>query len=180
MSEGFGAMPYLHIIDNHDASIRETSAARSTPDRLVICAESVDEVTRSLDRLVTENRFFDRVLFETHGRPGEIVFGREALNAAWMNTNWRNRNYSRLTPGLTRIYFNGCNVAAGESGWQFLEATARVFLNRGEVFGHTSLGLVFPIYSTLTGHVVHLDGSARKVTKVAGDPFLQRSERSDL
>ena len=173
-------MAFLHIIDNNDASIRETSAARSDSGRVILCSQSVAEVTAALDRFVAENRRFDRILFETHGGPGRILFGSESLTGEWMRSNWGGRNYGQLSLGWTRIYFNGCNVAAEERGWQFLEATANLFLNRGEVFGHTSIGMVLPIYSWLTGHVVHATGDLRKVTKAAGGPSLTRTERFDL
>ena len=72
-------------------------------------------------------------------------------------------------------------MAADDAGWDFLTEAANVFLaRRGEVFGHTSLGLELPVYSWLTGTVVHLTGNLRKVSKTWGDPVLRRTEVNDI
>jgi len=152
-------MPLLHIFDHTDARIRETVAARGSVQTLAL--DSAQELAPALDALVNQKAVFDRILFETHGSPGMIYFGQESIGANYWRACSQNRNYSSLTSMNSRIYFNGCNVAEGDSGWEFLDAAACVFLNKGGgcCFGQTSLGFGNPF----NGHVVHLWGDTRKV-----------------
>ena len=93
-----------------------------------------------------------------------------------------NRYYERLCPSYTRVYFNGCNVASDATGWQFLTAFGGIFLRTagGETFGHTSLGLELPVYSWLTGHVVHLAGDTRTIYFAPGGRVLENFEQGDI
>jgi hypothetical protein len=68
-----------------------------------------------------------------------------------------NLNYQNLCPVSTRLYFNGCNVAAEPGGHEFLRAMAQAFLRNagGSVFAHTSVGFGFP---EIGGHTIHFWG----------------------
>jgi hypothetical protein len=150
-------MGLLHIYDSSDWRIRQTAGQRGVLD---VCAISNgNELEPRLNRLRDAGFVFDRILFETHGSPGRIDFGRLGINAAfWQNARGR---WNDLTAANARIYFNGCNVAEGNDGWAFLEAAAGAFMTSGggEVFGQTSVGFGNPF----NGHVVHLWGSTRRL-----------------
>lgn len=74
-----------------------------------------------------------------------------------------------------RIYFNGCNVAETNSGWEFLETAAGVFMTSGggQVFGQTSVGFGNPF----NGHVVHLWGSTRTLFVDSNGNITERFEQ---
>lgn len=131
----------------------------------------------ALDNLVQTRQTFHRVLFETHGSPGAIYFGKASIPSSWVWAYMTTRNYDLITPNKTRIYFNGCNVAEGNAGWDFLRAMAKVFLLRGggEVFGHTSLG--FATKWGIYPKVFHLWGDLRKVHVAPGGKIIK--EESD-
>lgn len=161
----------LHIYDAEDWRIRQTAGARDEGQELPI--RNSDPMT-ALDALVRANGRFNRILFETHGSPGRIVFGNYGFGANWLRSV-RGRGYSTLTTKNARIYFNGCNVAAGAAGWDFLQAAAEVFLTPGggEVFGHTSVGFGNP----LSGHVVHLWGDTRRLYVDSKGKVIERTEQ---
>jgi hypothetical protein len=87
----------------------------------------------------------------------------------------RTRGYTYITTTNARVYFNGCNVAEGSAGWDFLEAAAAVFLNPGggTVFGQTSAGFANP----LNGHVVHLWGKTKTLFVDPKGKILERFEQ---
>jgi hypothetical protein len=165
-------MPLLHIFDSSDSRIVQTAGARGEVNRIAI--SDGNDLAPALDRLVVAGSTFDRVLFETHGSPGFIYFGAGSISAGW----WRSaigRNYTYLTKVNARVYFNGCNVAEGATGWDFLEAAAAVFLKPGggEVFGQTSVGFGNPF----SGHVVHLWGSTRRLYVDRNGNIIERFEQ---
>ena len=148
-------MSLLHIYNSSDSRIRQTVGARGTAHRLPIA--NGNALAGALDALLARHESYQRILFETHGSPGRIYFGGVYIDAAY----WRRYrgHYNLLTRTNCRIYFNGCNVAEGSSGWAFLEAAAGAFVatGGGEVFGQTSVGFGNPF----NGHVVHLWGDTR-------------------
>jgi hypothetical protein len=177
-------MALLHIYDADDASIVSTATSRvvaGTRVKLPITGNGSNFLS-SLDGLVGGTTKFDKILFETHGSPGQIFFGNAAVSYYWVSTNMRGRKYESLCPGSTRIYFNGCNVAAEPGGRLFMENIARIFLLSagGSVFGHTSLGLEIPIYSWLTGHVVHLTGDTITLYVGSGGKVIENYTQSDV
>jgi hypothetical protein len=148
-------MALLHIYDSSDSRIVQTANQRGALDQLPI--SNANDLYGALDRLLAAGRFFDRILFETHGSPGKISFGGVGIDAAyWISMPGR---YNQLAASSARIYFNGCNVAEGNEGWSFLEAVVGVFMTTGggEVFGQTSVGFGNPF----NGHVVHLWGTTK-------------------
>jgi hypothetical protein len=152
-------MGLLHIYDSSDSGIVGTAKNRSADKKLAISDKT--DLKDSLDKLITEGKVYDRILFETHGKPGMIKFNNKELDRSyWLLIPGR---YEKLTAPFARIYFNGCNVAEDEVGWRFLEAVARVFMpaSNGEVFGHTSMGLGNPY--PFGSHTWHFWGDTRTV-----------------
>lgn len=176
-------MALLHIYDADDANIVGTATARTVEGAKLMLPVSNNgsDLISGLDSLVG-GRTYNRILFETHGSPGRLYFGTASIDAAWVTTNMLNRNYDTISPGSTRIYFNGCNVTEGSSGSLFMRAIASVFLTRGggSVFGHTSVGLEIPIYSSLTGHVVHLSGERKTIYVAPGGRVLEELTTDDI
>jgi hypothetical protein len=124
-----------------------------------------------LRSLLREGYIFDDVVFTTHGHDGMIWFGDEAIHwNDWYSGDWFGAGFDRLFPGQnTKIYFSGCNVAAGHNGWKFLEASVRTLCwgGGGVSIGWTSTGFSwFP-----SGHAKHLTGSTREVMMVGGNSF---------
>jgi hypothetical protein len=160
--------PVVHFYNSDDFIIRLTAASRQSMEGLYYKPLAIGSRGRLLlefERLLSEGAKFKGMLFETHGAPGLIVFGRDSITADW----WRSIraiNCARLLKPGGRVYFNGCAVAAQETGWKFLEAAASVLLGPGggEVFGHTSDGYANPF----NGHVIHFLG--RKPRRVVADP----------
>jgi hypothetical protein len=162
----------LHIYDSSDWTIRWTAGRRGAGDRFGV--PDYAGFTALFRRLMQAGRTFDRILFETHGAPGQIGFGHEGVDAGTLRSLRQNGFTTLARPGA-RIYFNGCNVADGPNGWAFLEAAADLFLNPGggEIFGQTSLGFANPI----SGHVVHLWGNARRLFVGANGRVIERFEQ---
>jgi hypothetical protein len=80
------------------------------------------------------------MVIETHGSPGALYFGSDMLDEARL-ASFRGRGFEDLFVENTRIFLNGCNIAAtGKdcsgtrctivNGKAFLEAFARTFLSR--------------------------------------------------
>ena len=165
-------MSLLHIYDSSDWRIRQTASARGAVHKLPIA--DGDNLVTALDGELRAGRYYERILFETHGAPGQISFGGKAVTAAY----WRavtTRNWYRLVTNNARIYFNGCNVAEGATGWEFLETAVDVFMKPGggEMFGQTSVGFGNPF----NGHVVHLWGSTRTLFVNAKGRIIERFEQ---
>jgi len=151
----------LHIFDSSDWRIIQTAETRNVYARLPI--PDGDSFCPALDGLVQScgadgGPPFDRILFETHGTPGRIYFGNNYIDGNFLRACVP-RNYTNLTTRDARIYFNGCNIAEGSAGWDFLYAAAALFVTPGggQVFGQTSTGFGNPF----NGHVVHLWGTTR-------------------
>jgi hypothetical protein len=141
-------MALLHIYDADESvfvnAARDRRSEEAGIQDLAVSNNGANFIS-GLDGLVTARRTFNRILFTTHGCPGNIWFGNAHVDANWVLTNMVNRNYQSLCPVSTRVYFNGCNVAAEPGGRAFLAAMAQAFLRNagGEVFAHTSLGFAF-------------------------------------
>jgi hypothetical protein len=157
-------MGLLHIYDDDDWRMHWMTK-RKDAEFVIPVKGGPLKMVDALDRVVASGKRYDRVLFETHGAPGWIGMGKYAINARWMRA-LAGRHYDSFCDPGARLYFNGCNVAEGDEGWDFLRASAEVFLiGRGGVaFGHTSTGFADP----LTGHVVHPWGDTRHVVMMPG------------
>jgi hypothetical protein len=146
----------LHIYDSSDWTIRLTAPQRDADRKVPI--DDGNNFYSALDALVQEGKMYDRILFETHGSPGRIGFGKVDIDADYLGS-LATRSYTIFVAQNARVYFNGCNVAEGKPGWEFLEAAAKVFLTPGggQVFGQTAAGFANPF----NDHVVHLWGSTK-------------------
>lgn len=163
-------MGLLHIFDSSDSEIAEHSKKRSSECRLPI--PKVDDLKPQLDDLFHNRKVFDRILFETHGHPGKILFNHKPIDTNyWLAMP---RRYEFLTAPSARIYFNGCDVGEGEMGWRFLEAVAGVFLTNGdgEVFAHDTQGHTLPFVD----HVFHIGGNLKTI-RVKGGVIVERIEK---
>ncbi|TWT10058.1 hypothetical protein [Reyranella sp. CPCC 100927] len=100
------------------------------------------ELQSGLDKLVADGRTFERVLFQTHGNTGRIWIGEDVVRHTDWQTTFAGRNYHRLFPAFTRVYFDGCLVADGDMGTAFLTAAGATLLRQagGVVFASTELG----------------------------------------
>ena len=125
----------LHIYDATDRSIRLTSWLRRNSWGAnvypVPIEGGLEGLRVALRDLVSAGKTFDRCLFETHGSEGQISFGHEALAMSNIDSWLANQGYDRLFPHRSRIYFNGCNIADNDKGWDFLDAAGRIFLRIG-------------------------------------------------
>jgi len=127
-----------------------------------------DALLSALDDQVAKGSTFRRVVFSTHGKPGAIYIGNEPITAGVLQRYFR--NYYRLFPFVTRMYFNACNVAEGDAGWEFLETAGNIFLRSqgGEVFAWDSWGFALPYHSH------YFWGSTRYVVVGPGGRIIKR------
>jgi len=186
-------MPYanlLHIYDADDWVLRQSAPYRAWHEsdvKQVGVSGGIKGLVRELDNLLNNKWTFPRVLFYTHGNSGLIAFDKERLTQNEMIKNFANRGYERLFPMVqSQMYFNGCKVADGDAGWNFLETAASIFLKTGGgvAFGHTSKGFAMhPIVIPFTGPIVfyfvggkslHFWGDTRYVFVGPGGNFVKR------
>jgi Domain of unknown function (DUF4347) len=130
-----------------------------------------DALLSALDNQVAKGSTFRRVVFSTHGAPGKIYIGDEPITPGVLRRYFG--SYDRLFPSVTRMYFNGCNVADGDDGWEFLETAGSVFLRSqgGEVFAWDSWGFALP------WHTHHFWGSTRYVAVGPGGRINARRSK---
>ena len=120
-------MGLLHIYDDDDWSMH-VMTKRDDAQAVVAVQGGARKMVEHLDSIVASGWRFNRVLFETHGGPGVIGMGEDGIDARWMRAVLAGRGYETFCEAGTRLYFNGCNVAEGDAGWDFLRAAAEVFL----------------------------------------------------
>jgi hypothetical protein len=130
----------LHIYDADDPTTNTRS--NLTADYTIGVRGGADGLIKELDGLLSKQMTFANAVFTTHGSPGAIWFHGDYLTAWWMRQNIADKGYQRLFLPGAKIYFRGCNCAAGEDGWQFLEAITDIFLRRpgSMAYGHTATG----------------------------------------
>lgn len=192
----------LHIYDADDWLIRRLSWRPNT-DVTVAVTGGPEGLIKALDKLVADGKTFDSAVFDTHGNAGLIAFDDRRIFADWsyekgkqkISAQFRGRGYERLFPTTTRIYFSGCNVSEGGSGWQFLETAGSIFLRLtgGVVFAHDSKGypllpyalpLFFGIagwvgFAKTQGHVLHPTGATRYAVIAPGGRAVERLSDDD-
>jgi hypothetical protein len=175
--------PLLHIYDASDRSIRLTAWIRRNSSMFAsVYPVPVDDglpgLRRALDKLVSARKTFQHCVFETHGHVGGISFRHEGLEAsnivAWLGS----RGYERLFPLWSRIYFNGCNIADDDGGWDFLDAAGKIFLHLGggETFAQTGRGTLLP-WDYLNGHIHHFWSDTCYSRWFAGGVFLDHRRK---
>ena len=155
----------LYIYDKSSKIDRMQAAGRFSGDDdvLTIGIEfGVANLLKVFDMLANNgNQRFDRVVVQTHGGPGRIWFGDESINSRV----WEDKfvGFDSIFPHYTRIYFDGCNVAEGGDGTEFLRAAGFVFLRwgGGETFGWTTVGHgIWGHIPIIGGHTLHFGGDS--------------------
>lgn len=157
----------LYVYDNTSSlDIKQAAGRFSDGEVHTIGAASPEQLLQALDGLVAAGATFSRVLVQTHGGPGRVWFNGVPVGEAMLRQRFAPRNYHTLFPHYTRIYFDGCNVAEGAAGTEFLRAAGEVFLRLGggEVFGFTSVGHgVWGWVPIIGGHTLHFSGRLKKL-----------------
>lgn len=170
--------PKLYIYDSSSAEDREQASFRFSKDDnvWVLGVHSKGHLIAELNRLLVEPAYFSRVLVQTHGGAGNIKFNGGSIYDTTLTADFTRYGFHRLFPFYTKIYFDGCNVAEGTLGDDFLNAVGSIFLRNGggEVFGWTSPGYgmtggSFPFYFPFRlGHTIHFSGELKKFYFTAG------------
>ena len=184
--------------DADDGLMRGTYRRISGVDEYVGVTGGPFGLRSELDRLLKDGKVFARAVFHTHGFEGGISFGHgnnRWLTPQFLRENFAGRGYERIFPYPARIYFNGCKVAKGEKGWDFLGVAGAIFLRSlgGYTFAHTSNGyplipfavmafggiLGIVIGGSMLGHDPHVSGDAHYVQIGAGGLVLGRTSTGD-
>jgi hypothetical protein len=97
-----------------------------------VAVKGTKQLAEQLQKLILAGATFSRALFFTHGASGEIHFdrGTSILSIHNFEDVLDRQDYDRLFPEYSRIYFDGCNVAAGQEGWSFLTLVGKKFLRQ--------------------------------------------------
>lgn len=167
--------PKLYIYDASSPEDRDQASLRFGEDDnvWVLGVSSKGQLIAELNRLIVEPAYFSRVLVQTHGSAGCIKFNGGSIYDTTLRSDFARYGFHRLFPFYTRIYFDGCNVAEGSLGDDFLDTVGSIFLRAGggEVFGWTSPGYGMTsafILPFLAGRTIHVSGELKKVHFRAG------------
>lgn len=153
----------LFIYDTHDAGNKKQAEARFGVVEMAIQVHALpvgskDELLRELDKLVAQRMTFERVLFQAHGNTGRLWIGQDIVRDTDWATSFAGRNYDSLFPSFTRVYFDGCLVAGGETGTKFLEGAGKTLLRKGGgvVFASVETGQGITVRAPLVGgHTIY-------------------------
>lgn len=149
-----------HFYDKGLDSLLDSPETRSRSDRQYIrfAISGLTELQQTMDQLLLSGQRIERALIETHGTPGVVYFGQQALASSNLSAWLANRGYENLFSADARIYFDGCNVADSKKGVKFLLNFGRIFLkqNGGVCSGWDSKGLNFGWFNS--GSTMHLWG----------------------
>lgn len=159
----------LYIYDESSEIDRKQAAGRFDGDDDVLTIGvkfGVGNLRKVFEALSNNNQTFNRVVFQTHGSPGNIWFGDDPVNATVLKTQFN--SFSQLFPHPARIYFDGCNVAEGGRGTDFLLAAGETFLRGGggDTLGWTTIGHgVWGWVPFIGGHTLHFggDGTLKRI-----------------
>lgn len=148
----------LFIFDTSDPDNYEQAVTRfNIRDVEWLGASGKDELLKGLDAFVGKRLTFDKVLVQTHGHPGYLEFGAYNVWGGTLDRDFAPRGYHTLFPTYTKIYFDGCNVASGDDGTEFLTSVGRNFLRLagGQAMAWTSPGYYYwwmPLSGSKTYH----------------------------
>jgi hypothetical protein len=189
--------------DNVDQAL---TRIKGMDDVVALPVAKQKEFLAQMDRLVSQKKVFDRVLFQTHGSGGAIAFADDEGTPDathiydWDWDGFKGHQYHKLFPTYTRIYFDGCSVASGakdgsdpQKGVKFLNNAGSVLLRLqgGEVFAWDSPGyaipgdskpwvdrfLISPLWGLLTGgQTIHFTGKLVKFRFGPGGGRIADSE----
>jgi hypothetical protein len=178
-SNGTNMAKKLYIYDS--TSFLDVAQAKcrfnESVDLVTMPVASIQEFVGKLTALVQVGAKFDRALIQTHGGPGTIYVGHEALTSSVLRAKFSGKGFEALFPAVSRIYFDGCNIAAGIAedcnsgtcpttgpgieGKTFLITAGAIFLKRagGSVFAYASLGKAMPWWVPFkAGRTLHPGG----------------------
>jgi hypothetical protein len=167
-----GPARILHIYDSSDFMIDLTASIRRLTGSASIYKIAVEgrfDLVDALDKLVSDGETFSRCIFETHGSPGAIYFGQDLIDGDVFR-GWTNRGYNKVFNLWSHIYFNGCNIADNETGWDFLDGAGKLFLTHGGGQASAQSEVGRPIL--FTGHVVHFGAKVCRSVWAPGGVFL--------
>jgi hypothetical protein len=175
-------MSNYHLYDSTDSSsgspadtsgTREDDRGSSDPSAayILVSIDSLQALRDQFDYMTANYSSVDRMVVETHGSAGAIYFGNQQLCIANLGPWFAGQGYESLFNPGARILFNGCNVAEGVAGREFLREVGRTFLkmNGGSVAGCTSAGLANPF----NGRVYHLWGDIVEIYFASGGRILE-------
>jgi hypothetical protein len=153
-----------------DSSTRRENQ-RGSDAYILIAISSIGELRRQLDSMLSTRATVGRLLVETHGSAGAIYFGKQQLCTSNLGPWLAGRGYEDMFEPGARVLFNGCNVAEGRMGREFLRAIGRIFFkkNFGSVAGLTSAGIVVPF----GGRVYHLWGDLVEIYFGSGGRIIE-------
>jgi hypothetical protein len=153
----------LCVYDADDSHTRAIGSARDADYKLAVSG-GIKGLTEAWKALTAQNMQFSRVVFDTHGNVGQILFTHEAVH--W--GNWASifdvASAAKMFPYYTRVYFSGCNIAEDSEGWLFLQEVGKGFCRgaAGVTFAWTSKGYVL-CTSWPTDHWIHGSGDVKYV-----------------
>ena len=174
----------LYVYDGESWQDRMQAGGRfsaSDPNLVTLRVSSKQDLIAQLDELVRRREKFERGLFQTHGRGGGIFVNNDYLSGQGLINDFKPRGYSGLFGMHARLYFDGCNVAQGDAGWEFLIDAGLTFLGNsgGIVFGWTSLGSAMPGWLPFYGgHTIHFYGDLRRVEFAPGGLMIGQPDAS--
>jgi hypothetical protein len=164
----------LYIYDEQEERHAEHSTG-DDPTTVKLPVRDVEGLRTALGQLLREGKTFRRVLWYTHGNPGHISFGKNRLGIPEL---YKLKGFEALFSLPTKMYFSGCNVAAGDIGWIFLQMAGDVFLRGGGyTMAWTSTGYGYNsavLRWLISSHSVHYTGDVRVVTFESGGSVLER------
>jgi len=168
----------LYIYDsNSGASTNRADSRFDSDETCTVGVGNTAQLLAALDGLVTRGAVFDRVLLQTRGGPGHIRFGDEIIWDITLKERFASRSYHTLFPLYTRIYFDGCNVANGSLGTEFLAAAGSIFLRSagGEVLAFNNPGYGLPGWVPIIGgDTLRFGGQLRKLYFAPGGEVIAR------
>ena len=113
----------LYIYDKTSWQDQVQAAGRfdfADTDVVTMPVGSMQDVLDGMDKLLAKGTVFDRMLIQTHGNTGRMWFGDDLMWDTTWTKYFANRHYESLFPTSARVYFDGCDVANGGIGVEFL------------------------------------------------------------
>jgi hypothetical protein len=154
----------LYIYDKSSEIDRKQASGRFDDDDDVLTIGvqlGLPNLIKVFENLANNNMTFNRLLFQTHGSPGGIWFGNDFVSKHTLKPVFA--SFASLFPHPARIYFDGCNVAEGGDGTDFLLAAGETLLalGGGDAFGFTTIGHgVSGWVPFIGGHTLHFGDSS--------------------
>lgn len=174
----------LYVYDRTSKWDKRQASGRfgAAEDLYTLPVSSLADLKIGLLKLLSAGKTFDRALFQTHGNSGCIFIAGTEVNSRVLTDEFSCSNLHRLFPAYTRMYFDGCNVAQGHEGVQFLTIAGTIFLRArgGVTFGFTSGGLGLPGWIPfIGGHTLHVADTLKQVLFGPGGVVLPPPPREE-